>query len=131
MRENCTYGSMRGRAYPITRGVPLYSTPLGGSRKRRISAKGSDPAEGFARDSDILSALLPRLVGRRKSPLGSHAVTHQFTFPCFFLASTTPKMLYYPSHMRHLLASLLTTREIHVYPTGAERCLKGKSKKEK
>ena len=28
MRENCTYGSMRGRAYPITRGVPLYSTPL-------------------------------------------------------------------------------------------------------
>ena len=26
MRENCTYGSMRGRAYPITRGVPLYST---------------------------------------------------------------------------------------------------------
>ena len=26
MRENCTYGSMRGRAYP-TRGVPLYSTP--------------------------------------------------------------------------------------------------------
>ena len=25
MRENCTYGSMRGRAYPITRGVPLYS----------------------------------------------------------------------------------------------------------
>ena len=27
MRENCTYGSMRGRAYP-TRGVPLYSTPF-------------------------------------------------------------------------------------------------------
>ena len=43
MRENCTYGSMRDilraegesrsdalaevRAYPITRGVPLYSTP--------------------------------------------------------------------------------------------------------
>ena len=27
MRENCTYGSMRGRAFPITRGVPLYSTP--------------------------------------------------------------------------------------------------------
>ena len=27
MRENCTSGSMRGRAYPITRGVPLYSTP--------------------------------------------------------------------------------------------------------
>ena len=27
MRENCTYGSMRGRAYPITRGAPLYSTP--------------------------------------------------------------------------------------------------------
>ena len=26
MRENCTYGSMSGRAYPITRGVPLYST---------------------------------------------------------------------------------------------------------
>ena len=26
MRENCTYGSMRGRAYPITRGVPLDST---------------------------------------------------------------------------------------------------------
>ena len=26
MRENCTYGSMRGRAYPTTRGVPLYST---------------------------------------------------------------------------------------------------------
>ena len=26
MRENCTYGSMRGRAFPITRGVPLYST---------------------------------------------------------------------------------------------------------
>ena len=26
MRENCTYGSMRGWAYP-TRGVPLYSTP--------------------------------------------------------------------------------------------------------
>ena len=25
MLENCTYGSMRGRAYP-TRGVPLYST---------------------------------------------------------------------------------------------------------
>ena len=25
MREICTYGSMRGRAYP-TRGVPLYST---------------------------------------------------------------------------------------------------------
>ncbi len=25
MRENCTYGSMRGRAYP-TRGAPLYST---------------------------------------------------------------------------------------------------------
>ena len=29
MRENCTYGSMRGRAYPITRGVPLYSTSCG------------------------------------------------------------------------------------------------------
>ena len=28
MREICTYGSMRGRAYPITRGVPLYSTPF-------------------------------------------------------------------------------------------------------
>ena len=28
MRENSTYGSMRGRAFPITRGVPLYSTPL-------------------------------------------------------------------------------------------------------
>ena len=28
MRENCTYGSMRGRAYPITRGVPLYSTSV-------------------------------------------------------------------------------------------------------
>ena len=28
MRENRTYGSMRGRAYPITRGVPLYSTRL-------------------------------------------------------------------------------------------------------
>ena len=27
MREICTYGSMRGRAYP-TRGVPLYSTPF-------------------------------------------------------------------------------------------------------
>ena len=27
MRENCTYGSMRGRAYPTTRGAPLYSTP--------------------------------------------------------------------------------------------------------
>ena len=26
MRENCTYGSMRGRAYPTTRGAPLYST---------------------------------------------------------------------------------------------------------
>ena len=26
MRENCTYGSMRERAFPITRGVPLYST---------------------------------------------------------------------------------------------------------
>ena len=25
MRENCTYGSIRGRACP-TRGVPLYST---------------------------------------------------------------------------------------------------------
>ena len=29
MRETCTYGSMRVRAYPITRGVPLYSTPSG------------------------------------------------------------------------------------------------------
>ncbi len=28
MRENCTYGSMRGRAYPTTRGAPLYSTPF-------------------------------------------------------------------------------------------------------
>ena len=28
MRETCTYGSMRGRAYPITRGVPLYSTKI-------------------------------------------------------------------------------------------------------
>ena len=27
MREICTYGLMRGRAYP-TRGVPLYSTLL-------------------------------------------------------------------------------------------------------
>ena len=27
MREICTYGSMRGRAYP-TRGVPLYSTSI-------------------------------------------------------------------------------------------------------
>ena len=27
MRETCTYGSMRGRAYPTTRGAPLYSTP--------------------------------------------------------------------------------------------------------
>ena len=26
MRETCTYGSMRGRAFP--RGVPLYSTPF-------------------------------------------------------------------------------------------------------
>ena len=29
MREICTYGLMRGRAYP-TRGVPLYSTLRGG-----------------------------------------------------------------------------------------------------
>ena len=28
MRENCMYGSMRGRAYPTTRGAPLYSTPF-------------------------------------------------------------------------------------------------------
>ncbi len=28
MQENCTYGSMRGRAYPTTRGAPLYSTPF-------------------------------------------------------------------------------------------------------
>ena len=27
MRENCTYGLTRGRAYP-TRGVPLYSTSV-------------------------------------------------------------------------------------------------------
>ena len=32
MREICTYGSMRGRAYP-TRGVPLYSTPHAHSPK--------------------------------------------------------------------------------------------------
>ena len=28
MRENCTYGLTRGRTYPITRGVPLYSTSI-------------------------------------------------------------------------------------------------------
>ena len=40
MRENCTYGLARGRAYP-TRGVPLYSTnrfydTLLGMRKARF-----------------------------------------------------------------------------------------------
>ena len=34
MRENCTYGSMRGRAYPTTRGAPLYSTPSGYAEER-------------------------------------------------------------------------------------------------
>ena len=43
MRENCTYGSMRGRAYPITRGVPLYSTlseecTMGLVKTRRLAA---------------------------------------------------------------------------------------------
>ena len=33
MRENCTYGSMRGRAYPTTRGAPLYSTPHGNQKQ--------------------------------------------------------------------------------------------------
>ena len=35
MREICTYGSMRGRAYP-TRGVPLYSTPSEFFREDRL-----------------------------------------------------------------------------------------------
>ena len=54
MRENCTYGSMRDilraegesrsdalaevRAFPITRGVPLYSTP---SAPYRIGSKNT------------------------------------------------------------------------------------------
>ena len=42
MREICTYGLMRGRAYP-TRGVPLYSTLL--SRLVSEMKKGGDGFE--------------------------------------------------------------------------------------
>ena len=42
MRESCTYGSMRGRAYPITRGVLLYSTPSESLDPDREAAKGDD-----------------------------------------------------------------------------------------
>ena len=46
MRENCTYGSMRGRAYPITRGVPLYSTP-----SKSIAARLWNAEKGWWADS--------------------------------------------------------------------------------
>ena len=52
MRENCTYGSMRGRAYPITRGVPLYpdfprSHPISTFPKRITDKMGAN-ADRFA-----------------------------------------------------------------------------------
>ena len=54
MRENCTYGSMRGRAYP-TRGVPLYSTPF--SVPNWGSAGCIDIKEGDAKLNEFLSGL--------------------------------------------------------------------------
>ena len=47
MRENCTYGSMRGRAYPITRGVPLYSTPSKVPSGNYLGHLEIDPAVAF------------------------------------------------------------------------------------
>ena len=47
MRENCTYGSMRGRAYPA-RGALLYSTPhwcgeTGGVNAMMYEVVATDP----------------------------------------------------------------------------------------
>ena len=43
MRETCTYGSMRERAFPITRGVPLYSTS---SQDQSPSSQDQSPSLG-------------------------------------------------------------------------------------
>ena len=51
MRENSTYGSMRGWAYPITRGVPLYSTPsesLAGTVRFERRNRAAAPRTGAA-----------------------------------------------------------------------------------
>ena len=70
MRENCTYGSMRGRAYPITRGVPLYSTPfyIMNVGKR----KGSELVQLYVRD-EVAKIARPRreLKGFKRVELGS------------------------------------------------------------
>ena len=45
MRENCTYGLTRGRAYP-TRGVPLYSTS---DLKRKANMQTIDEVKKLCR----------------------------------------------------------------------------------
>ena len=71
MREICTYGSMRGRAYP-TRGVPLYSTnrfcdTLLDMRKTRFIEN--------CRCYHLISRLYPpavRLLAKRGAMRGAH-----------------------------------------------------------
>ena len=71
MREICTYGSMRGRAYP-TRGVPLYSTnrfcdTLLDMRKMRFIEN--------CRCYHLISRLYPpavRLLAKRGAMRGAH-----------------------------------------------------------
>ena len=61
MREICTYGSMRGRAYP-TRGVPLYSTP---SESPLFFEAEKGPVDNFSRVDNSVAVFISHLAFRR------------------------------------------------------------------
>ena len=59
MRENCTYGSMRGRAYPTTRGAPLYSTPFSPPSINCLGRRVASYTTRDAKEIAKLSAMVP------------------------------------------------------------------------
>ena len=61
MRENCTYGSMRGRAYPITRGVPLYSTPSDSDSEDKTEDTFEDKLSSEDNSEDSSEASRPKV----------------------------------------------------------------------
>ena len=86
MREICTYGLMRGRAYP-TRGVSLYSTIL-----PRLGGEMGKGGDGFDVEA-VLRWLIRRFVGYasgcRSAGFGGYpkvefCVVLPFCRPCIF-----------------------------------------------
>ena len=82
MREICTYGSMRGRAYP-TRGVPLYSTPQwwgksGGVRHKSPPFPCAESCTACRADSDSSRLLQPRCSPTSQAASGSGPSASRF-----------------------------------------------------